>query len=135
MNEKLFTFKIYTPQGLALEVKTDSVTVPGIDGEVGILPEHTQYTGVLGAGLVQYQAPGEAKPSRLVISGGFASFQVNELVLLVDSIDFKNTLNAQDISDQSKQLETRLSELNAFDPEWESTKQKLRRLDVISSLN
>ena len=135
MSEKNFTLKIYTPQGPVLDAQTDSVSMPGIDGEVGILPEHAQYVGVLGAGLVQYAEPGSSKPARLIISGGFASFQVNTLTILADRVDFDRDLKGINVDKEAEELNAKLSKLNAFDPEWEPTQQKIRRLEVIRSLH
>ena len=135
MSEKSFTLKVYTPQGPVLDAQTDSVSMPGIDGEVGILPEHAQYVGVLGAGLVQYAEPGNAKPARLIISGGFASFQVNTLTILADKVDFDRDLKGINVDKEAEELNAKLANLNAFDPEWEPTQQKIRRLEVIRSLH
>lgn len=135
MSDKNFRLKIYTPQGLVLDAQTESVSIPGIDGEVGILPEHTRYVGVLGAGLVQYAEPGNSKPARLVISGGFASFEVDTLTILADSVDFDKDLASINVESEAAQLNARLAELNAFDPDWGPTQQKIRRLEVIRTLH
>ena len=135
MSEKSFSLKVYTPQGLVLEAQTDSVTIPGIDGEVGILPEHAQYVGVLGAGLLQYSVPGQQKPARLVVAGGFASFQVNELIVLADGVDFEKDVAGTDVDTDIQSLNHKLAELNALDPEWGSTQQKIKRLEAIRAIH
>lgn len=135
MSDKSFKFKIYTPQGMVLDTQTESVSMPGIDGEVGILPEHARYVGVLGAGLVQYTAPGSSKPDHLIISGGFASFQVDTLTILADGVDFDKDLKGLDVEKEADALNAKLAQLNAFDPEWEPTQQKIRRIEAIKSLH
>jgi F-type H+-transporting ATPase subunit epsilon len=133
MSEQSFNLKIYTPRGLVLEARALSVTMPGSDGEIGILPEHTQYTGVLGAGIFQFQRVGSSATDRLIVSGGFASFQSSELTILADSVDLEETVPQlkATIAAEKKALEDKMANLNAFDPEWESVQQRLKRIDVI----
>lgn len=135
MAEKNFKLKVFTPQGLVLDVVTETVTMPGIDGEVGILPEHAQYVGVLGAGVLQYGEPASSKTARLVIAGGFASFQVNELIILADAVDFEKDIAGKNVDAEVEQLNQRLSEINAFDPEWALTQQKIKRLEAIRTIH
>ncbi len=135
MSEKNFKLKVFTPQGLVLDVVTESVTMPGIDGEVGILPEHAQYVGVLGAGVLQYAQPGSDKPAKIILAGGFASFQVNELIVLADSVDFEKDVIGKNVEEEVEKLNMRLTEINAFDPEWNTTQQKIKRLEAIRAIH
>jgi F-type H+-transporting ATPase subunit epsilon len=133
MAEKSFKLRVYTPQGLVLDSEATSASIPGIDGEIGILPDHTQYTGVLGAGLLQYESE-KVKPARLIIAGGFASFQANELVVLADGVDFESNLSAIKVDNELKELEKRLLDISSFDPEWAVVQQKIRRLETIRTV-
>jgi F-type H+-transporting ATPase subunit epsilon len=133
MAEKTFKLRVYTPQGLVLDSEATSASIPGIDGEIGILPDHTQYTGVLGAGLLEYESE-KVKPARLIIAGGFASFQANELVVLADGVDFESSLAAVKVDIELGELEKRLSDMSSFDPEWAVVQQKIRRLEAIRTV-
>jgi F-type H+-transporting ATPase subunit epsilon len=133
MAEKSFKLRVYTPQGLVLDSEATSASIPGIDGEIGILPDHTQYTGVLGAGLLEYESE-KVKPARLIIAGGFASFQANELVVLADGVDFESSLAAVKVDIELGELEKRLSDMSSFDPEWAVVQQKIRRLEAIRTV-
>ena len=59
--------EIVTPEKMALETDVDSVQIPGLDGELGILPGHTPLISQLKpAGLLTYVQNGAT--SQLVIS-------------------------------------------------------------------
>ena len=42
--------EIVTPERLVYEDEVDSVNVPGIEGELGILPHHAPLVSILGFG-------------------------------------------------------------------------------------
>lgn len=81
-----FSLKVYSPAGLALETVTDEVLLPGSDGEIGILPNHARYTGLLGKGAVRYRAEGKSNFLSVKVSGGFSHFADDELSILADKI-------------------------------------------------
>jgi F-type H+-transporting ATPase subunit epsilon len=133
MADKSFKLRVYTPQGLVLDSEATSVSMPGIDGEIGILPDHTQYTGVLAAGVLQYESD-RVKSAKLVVAGGFASFQANELVILADAVDFEEQVGKIQVDGELKALEVKLGTLSSFDAEWPAIQQRIRRLEAIRTL-
>ena len=84
------TFKlvVFTPAGKAFEEDAvRSVKLWTAVGEIGILPGHTRYIGVLGRGVMEYEAPGSSQPKRVMLTGGFANFSDGTLTVLADSIE------------------------------------------------
>jgi F0F1-type ATP synthase epsilon subunit len=49
-----FRLKIFTPAGLVLEDSAREVKLPTEAGEIGILPQHARYCGILGNGQMEY---------------------------------------------------------------------------------
>ncbi len=79
-----FRIKIFTPAGLFLDETTDSVKLPTSDGQIGVLPEHTKYSGVLGDGVLEFT--GASGVRSVKISGGLTQFANNTLTVLADSV-------------------------------------------------
>lgn len=135
MADKTFRLKIYTPKGLVLDTEAIGVSMPGIDGELGVLAEHTRYVGVLGAGMLEYQANAQDKPNRVVIAGGFASVQGDELIVLADAVDFEKDSKGINTDADIDALQQKLASLATFDPEWSATEQKIKRLESVRRFN
>lgn len=85
MAKTSFNIELFTPAGLAYRGEASEVIVPGSDGEVGVLPRHTKYVGLLGAGQVRISMPnGELR--RFGISGGFCSYRNETFTVLADAL-------------------------------------------------
>lgn len=70
---------IVTPEKTTFEQEVDSVVLPLIDGEAGILPGHAPMLGRLGPG--ELRAKHDSTTSRFYLDGGFV--QVEEHVVTV----------------------------------------------------
>lgn len=83
--------EVVTPARQVLESRASEVRIPGVEGELGILPGHTPLLTSLGTGHVQYF--NGSTPERLVVQGGFAEVQPDAVTVLaavaetVDEID------------------------------------------------
>lgn len=64
------TLRVITPDRIALDRQVTAVTVPALDGEIGILPRHAPMIAALDAGILRYTAEGRVQ--YLFVSGGFA---------------------------------------------------------------
>jgi F-type H+-transporting ATPase subunit epsilon len=75
--------EIVTPERKILETVVDRVEVPGLDGELGILPGHTDLISELKpAGLLTYHI-GEER-SQVAISDGFVEVSPERVTVLAD---------------------------------------------------
>lgn len=84
-----FKLKILTPVGVVLEEENvTSVSVPSSEGEIGILPGHVKYSGLLGTGILKYNS-NSSKPHKVSVSEGFCNFSDNELVILADKAELQ----------------------------------------------
>ena len=50
---------IVTPERLAYSDQVDSVQLPGIEGELGVLPHHTPLVSLLGVGELLFRKGGQ----------------------------------------------------------------------------
>ena len=92
--------EIVTPQRKILEDETvDAVTLPGSEGELGILPEHVPLMTTLDTGVLSYQIGNERHA--LAIHWGYAQVEGNRVTVLaelaekVDEIDLDRAQAAE----------------------------------------
>lgn len=74
--------EIITPEKLALRTEVDEVVLPGLTGELGVLPDHEPLMTQLKTGVLTYRQGGSQQ--RLHISGGFAEVLGDKVSVLSD---------------------------------------------------
>ena len=77
--------EIVTPEKLAYEDDVDMVLVPGIDGELGILPHHTPLVSLLGVGELKIRKGGSEES--FAIAGGFLQVRPDKVVVMAETAD------------------------------------------------
>lgn len=104
--------KIVTPEKTVFEDNVDEVIVPGAEGEMGILPHHTNLMAKLLPGELRIKM--DNKTEILAIGGGFLQVADNTATILTDmaleesSIDEKAAEEARKRAQEA--LEQRLSD-------------------------
>ena len=71
---------VVTPEETAVEAVVDSVVVPLLDGEMGILPNHAAMIGRLGAGELRLRTGDQLE--RFFLEGGFIQVADNTVSVL-----------------------------------------------------
>ena len=69
----MLKLEVVTPQKKALETEVDSVTLPGSEGELGILPDHIPLLTTLDTGIVSYS--NGSQKQILVVHWGYAQVE------------------------------------------------------------
>ncbi len=67
---RLFRLRVITPRSLVVEADVEEATIPGLEGELGILPGHRPLYAALGSGQLTYRASGRRES--LLVRGGCA---------------------------------------------------------------
>lgn len=89
-----FTLKVFTPAGLLLEEQVSSVKLPSADGQIGVLPRHTRYSGLVGSGVLEFVPAAGGTTRSVSVSGGVSQFADDVLTLLADSATLTGSLSA-----------------------------------------
>lgn len=74
--------EIITPEKLVLREAVDEVVLPGLTGELGVLPDHEPLITQLKTGVLTYRQGGAQQ--KLHISGGFAEVLGDKVSVLSD---------------------------------------------------
>jgi F-type H+-transporting ATPase subunit epsilon len=75
---------VITPEARVLDQNADSVVIPAHDGELGIEDLRAPIMCQLGTGRLRYTAGGSTH--QLLVDGGFAQVNDNEVTVLTDSV-------------------------------------------------
>lgn len=107
MPEKIH-LEVVTPERKVFEAEVDRVDVPGLDGELGILPGHTELISQLKpAGLLTYYV--DEQKGEMAISDGFVEVSPDRVVVLADKaerpedIDLKRALEKKEHAERQLQ--------------------------------
>ncbi len=104
--------EIVSPERRAYADDVDMVVVPGVDGQLGILPHHTQLISALGTGELRIKKGGTEQI--LFISGGFVEVRPDKVVVMADLAEHSDEIDEQRAIDARKRAEAELEQ--ARDP-------------------
>lgn len=82
MDEKKLTLEVVTPDRQVIHDQVDSVQLPGLDGELGILPGHAPLLTELGTGALSFKKGGETRFATAL--GGFAEVLGDRVIVLAE---------------------------------------------------
>lgn len=113
---KTFTLKIVTPEKLLLERVVTSATLPLVDGEATILPEHESYIGICKPGAVVMKDE-EENEQIFATSGGFMEFHGDTLVVLADTAEPVEAIDVARAEEARKRAEEIMNNTDTLDVE------------------
>jgi F-type H+-transporting ATPase subunit epsilon len=97
--------EIVTPHGMVYDSEVAQVTLPGKEGEFGVLPEHASLVALLDAGVIAIDI-GNKKEINVAINGGYVKVDENKVSCIVDG--------AVALSDDDGEISARLEEAKAL---------------------
>ena len=111
---KTMKLEIVTPHGLVYDADVAQVTLPGKEGEFGVLPEHASLVSLLDAGVITVDI-GNKKEINIAINGGYVKVDESKVSCIVDG--------AVSLSDDDGELSARL----------EAAKELLKKAETSST--
>lgn len=121
----MLTLIIATPEREVYRDTVDSVSLPTVDGEITVLPNHIPLATILRAGELVIRQGTEARP--YAVSGGFIEVQPHQLVILADTAEHLEEIDeqrAQEAIERAKKLKEEMREDNV---EYATVSAKLER--------
>jgi F-type H+-transporting ATPase subunit epsilon len=104
--------EIVSPERRAFADEVDEVIVPGIDGQLGILPHHTRLITALGTGELRIRKGGTEQS--LLISGGFVEVRSDKVIVMADLAEHSSEIDEARAVEARKAAEAELE--SAHDP-------------------
>jgi F-type H+-transporting ATPase subunit epsilon len=101
------SLEIVSPSKLLVSQSVDMVVIPGLEGDIGVLQEHSPMITVLRGGeVILYE--GERVTARYFVTGGFAEITEERVTVLADTAEPSSSLNR---ADGERQLSDAMREL------------------------
>jgi F-type H+-transporting ATPase subunit epsilon len=123
---------VVTPERRVLAEPVDMVTVPGLGGELGILPGHTPLISQLQTGVLSYVQSGST--SQLHISGGFVEVRDDQVSVLAEIAERPEEIDGARARSVREQLEKQLSAWTGTEEEMQTARTELERATVRAQL-
>jgi F-type H+-transporting ATPase subunit epsilon len=85
--------EIVTPERLVFDETVDGVTLPGSDGELGVLPHHAPLVSTLGVGELRIRSGGTE--DWFAIVGGFVQVLPDKVVVMAETADLSSEIDLE----------------------------------------
>ncbi len=103
MNNKI-NFDFVSPEASIVSSEVDMVLIPGVDGDAGILPDHSPFMTTLRQGIVEVTFE-QGNVKKYLVEGGFADITQDKMTILAET-----SLNLSD--SDSKVLKSEIDIIN-----------------------
>ena len=97
--------EIVTPERLVFDETVDGVTLPGSEGELGVLPHHAPLVSTLGVGELRIRVGGQEEWFAIV--GGFVQVLPDKVVVMAETADMASEIDlerAQEARQKAEQV-------------------------------
>ena len=119
---------VITPERRLLSEQVDAVTVPGANGELGILPGHTPLISQLQTGVLSYTQGGSVR--RLLVSGGFVEVNADRVSVLADLAEQPEEIDAARARTERDDAERKLGAFTGSPEEMTPLRTQLDRANA-----
>jgi F-type H+-transporting ATPase subunit epsilon len=121
-------FEFVSPERVLFSGDVDQVDLPGIEGDLGVLPAHAPMVTLLRPGIVTIMREGRREP--VVVVGGFAEMGPGGLTVLADRAGAREDFDLESLADDIRDTEE-----DVADCKDDAQRDKLvRRLDQLRAL-
>jgi F-type H+-transporting ATPase subunit epsilon len=100
--------EIVSPERRVYDDEVDMVVVPGLTGQLGILPHHTPLISSLGVGELKIKKAGSEES--MLISGGFVEVRSDKVVVMADLAEHSEEIDEARAVEARKQAEQELEQ-------------------------
>ena len=122
-------FELVSPAKLLFSGDVASVTLPGTEGEMTIMPMHAPVLATLRPGIITVAKDGGAT-DKMFVRGGFAEVNAKGLTVLAETAIAMADFNANALAAQIKSAEDEA----AAAPEGEAKRKAIENLDHLKGL-
>jgi F-type H+-transporting ATPase subunit epsilon len=98
--------EIVTPERLAYSGEVDAVNVPGIEGELGVLPHHAPLVSTLGLGELRIRKGNDVESFAIV--GGFLQVRPDKVVVMAETADMAAEIDLERAQEARREAERAL---------------------------
>jgi F-type H+-transporting ATPase subunit epsilon len=108
------TLEIVTPEARVYSDTIDSVVIPTVEGEIGVLPGHIPLLTQVGFGELRVTKGGAT--SLLAVGGGFAQIMADKISILAESAINEEKIDEAAVEKAKQRAEEALKGKDSLDP-------------------
>ena len=124
---------IVTRERKIVDVEVDEVVLPGVDGEIGILPGHTPLLALLRIGAMRYRVGNTFE--RLVLAWGFAEVLPDRVIVLAERGFLPGDIDPAAAEEERRRAEREMADLSSHDPEFAVVEARLEESIAMISVH
>jgi F-type H+-transporting ATPase subunit epsilon len=126
----LLHFEFVSPESVLFSGDVDQVDLPGIEGDLGVLPRHAPIVTLLRPGIVTIIREGQREP--VIVIGGFAEMGPGGLTVLADRAGSREDFDLQALADDIKDTEEDVADCTD-DAQRDKLMRRLEQLRALQS--
>jgi F-type H+-transporting ATPase subunit epsilon len=104
-----FQFEVVTPERTVVHQDVEYVSLPGMDGQFGVLANHAPLAAVLEIGVVEFGTR-QGERDFLALGGGFAEMHGNVLTVMGNTAELAHEIDVERAQAAKSRAEERLAQ-------------------------
>jgi F-type H+-transporting ATPase subunit epsilon len=120
--------EIVTPEKVAFSGKVEEVTIPGSEGEFGVLVGHASLLSAVKFGELNYTR--ENKKTYYAVNTGYAEVTAHKVTILVETAERADVIDADRAKRARETASEKLEKMSKDDPDYERIKDALERAEI-----
>jgi F-type H+-transporting ATPase subunit epsilon len=125
------TLEIVTPERMTFKGVVEEVTIPGTEGEFGVLRGHASLLSSVGVGELSFTR--DHKKTRYAVNTGYAEVTASKVTVLVETAERSDMIDFERARRARERAEEKMAKLPREDAEFE--KIRLALLRAVTRLN
>src|SRR5208283_4057889 len=117
--------EIVTPEKMVFSDKIEEVTIPGAEGEFGVLRGHEAFLSAVDIGELNYIKDG--KKTYYYVNNGYAEVTSSKVTILIETAERSDGIDKDRALQAKDKAESRLSQMTKEDVEYEIMRAALAR--------
>jgi len=117
--------EIVTPEKMVFSDKIEEVTIPGTEGEFGVLRGHEAFLSSVDIGELNFLKAG--KKTYYAVNYGYAEVTANKVTILIETAERSDHIDKDRALKAKDNAETRLNQMTKEDVDYEIMRSALAR--------
>ena len=122
------SLEVVTPYRTVLIEDVESVTLPGIEGELGILPEHIPLLTTLDTGIMSYKNS-SGNTQAIAVHWGYAQVEGNSVRVLAELAETADEIDIERAKDAEKKAKDILLTVAPTTSSWEEEESRQNKYE------
>lgn len=120
--------EIVTPEKVAFSGKIEEVTIPGTEGEFGVLVGHASLLSSVKFGELNFTK--DSKKQYYAVNTGYAEVTAHKVTILVETAERADAIDAERARRAKEIASEKMAKMSKDDPDYEKIKDALDRAEI-----